>query len=489
MEEKLTDKKEKTLFKKKFNKKTLWIIVGVVIVLAIVIISSLVNRANRASTQVYQTETIAKGDLVAVVGATGTVRSNQTADLSWQTSGRIEKINYKVGDVVASGETLSSLALNSLPQSVILATSDLINAQQSLADLKSSTSSLSNAELNLANAQRAYYQALGDYWKRNDSQGSADMITVYEQKLIIQDNKIDSIKRLYDNMAELPNDDTRKAQTLQDLTQAHIDRDNIKKQLDYLRAHPSALDVQIIEGKLDVAKANLVAAQKTLDQVKTGVNSNDLAAAEAKVNADQAIVSMGSLTAPFSGIVTESNSMVGDLVNAGTTSFRLDDLSKLIVDVEVPEVDINNIKVGQPVTLTFDAITGQEYSGKVVEVARVGDTIGGVVNFKVSLQILDPDEKVLPGMTAAVNITVTQLKDVLTVPNRAVRTVNGQLVVYLLRNEMAVNVPVELGSSSDTSSEITSGDVKAGDQVILNPPSSLINMMQSQGAQSRPGGN
>ena len=489
MEEKLTDKKEKTLFKKKFNKKTLWIIVGVVIVLAIVIISSLVNRANRASTQVYQTETIAKGDLVAVVGATGTVRSNQTADLSWQISGRIEKINYKVGDVVAAGETLSSLALNSLPQSVILATSDLINAQQSLADLKSSTSSLSNAELNLANAQRAYYQALGDYWKRNDSQGSADMITVYEQKLIIQDNKIDSIKRLYDNMAELPNDDTRKAQTLQDLTQAHIDRDNIKKQLDYLRAHPSVLDVQIIEGKLDVAKANLVAAQKTLDQVKTGVNSNDLAAAEAKVNADQAIVSMGSLTAPFSGIVTESNSMVGDLVNAGTTSFRLDDLSKLIVDVEVPEVDINNIKVGQPVTLTFDAITGQEYSGKVVEVARVGDTIGGVVNFKVSLQILNPDEKVLPGMTAAVNITVTQLKDVLTVPNRAVRTVNGQLVVYLLRNEMAVNVPVELGSSSDTSSEITSGDVKAGDQVILNPPSSLINMMQSQGAQSRPGGN
>lgn len=480
MEEKQMEKKEKKLFKKKINKKTLWIILGVVVVLAIIIVPGLLNRANRASTQVYQTETLAKGDLIAVVGATGTVRSNQTADLNWQTTGRIEKINYKVGDAVAAGETLSSLALTSLPQSVILATSDLINAQQSLADLKSSTSSLSNAELNLANAQRAYYQALGDYWKRNDTQGSADMITVYEQKLIIQDNKIYDIQKLYNNMAELQDNDTVKAQTLQNLTQAHIDRDNIKKQLDYLRAKPSSLDVQIIEGKLDVAKANLVAAQKTLDQVKTGVNSNDLAAAEAKVNADQAIVDMGSLTAPFSGIVTESNSMVGDLVNIGTTSFRLDDLSKLIVDVEVPEVDINNIKVGQPVTLTFDAITGQEYSGKVIQVARVGDTIGGVVNFKVSLQILNPDEKVLPGMTAAVNITVTQLKDVLTVPNRAVRTVNSQLVVYLLRNEMAVRVPIELGSSSDTDSEITSGDVKAGDQVILNPPSSLINLMQGQ---------
>jgi HlyD family secretion protein len=214
--------------------------------------------------------------------------------------------------------------------------------------------------------------------------------------------------------------------------------------------------------------------------VKTGVNPNDLTAAQSKVTADQATVNMGSLTAPFSGTVSESNSMVGDLVSAGTDSFRIDDLNKLLVDVEVAEVDINSIKVGQSATLTFDAIPNQEYTGEVVDVARVGETIAGVVNFKVTLQILNPDVHVLPGMTAAVNITVTKLDGILTVPNRSVRTENGKQVIYLLRNGQVVSVPIVLGAASDSDSQIASGDVKEGDQVILNPPSSLISLMQSQ---------
>jgi HlyD family secretion protein len=173
--------------------------------------------------------------------------------------------------------------------------------------------------------------------------------------------------------------------------------------------------------------------------------------------------------------------MVGDLVSAGTTSFRIDDLNKLLVDVDVPEVDINSIKVGQPAVLTFDAISNKEYSSKVIEVGSVGEGTTGVVNFKVTMQILNPDEQVKPGMTAAVSITVTQLKDVLTVPNRAVRTVNNQTVVYVLRGGIPMPVTIELGASSDSRSEIVSGDLKEGDQVVLNPPTNMIGLMQSGG--------
>jgi HlyD family secretion protein len=102
------------------------------------------------------------------------------------------------------------------------------------------------------------------------------------------------------------------------------------------------------------------------------------------------------------------------------------------------------------------------------------------VNFKVTLQIMNPDASVLPGMTAAVNIMVTQINDVLTVPNRAVRTSNGQTVIYLLRSGQVVMVPIELGAASDSDSQVLSGNVKEGDQLIINPPSSLINLMQSQ---------
>src|SRR5690606_4543795 len=139
------------------------------------------------------------------------------------------------------------------------------------------------------------------------------------------------------------------------------------------------------------------------------------------------------LEAPFNGTVTEVRSKVGDQVTPGTVSFRIDDLSRLLVDVQVPEVDINRIQVGQSARLTFDAIPGQEYMGKVVEVGRVGTPVGGVVNFTVTLELSNADEQVKPGMTAAVTILVQQLEDVLLVPNRAVRLREGQRVVYVLR--------------------------------------------------------
>lgn len=485
MEENQLKANDANLFKKKSNKKIWWIVIGAVVIVAVIALIVASNKAKAASSLSYQTETVKKGELVAVVGATGTVRSNQMAYLTWQTTGRIDAINYKVGDKVAAGDVLATLAQDSLPQTVILASSDLIAAQESLDDLKNSTQSLANAELTLAQAQSAYNTALGNYWDRNETQGTENQITVYRTKLQIQDNLIIDLKNTYNSLSDLPNDNTDKNKALQNLTLAYIDRDNIKKTLDYYEAMPDNLDISTLKSKLDVAKANLDAAQRDYDKVKTGVNPDDVTAAQAKVTALQATVNMGSLSAPFAGTVTESDSLVGDLVIAGTNSFRVDDMNKLVVDVEVSEVDINSIKVGQTATLTFDAIANKEYSAKVTDVANVGDTIGGVVQFKVTLEILNPDKDVKPGMTAAVNITVTQLENVLTVPNRAVRTVNGQQVVYLLKNSAVVQEKVVLGAASDTNSEILSGNVKAGDQIILNPPSSFINLMQSQAQSQR----
>jgi HlyD family secretion protein len=141
----------------------------------------------------------------------------------------------------------------------------------------------------------------------------------------------------------------------------------------------------------------------------------------------------------------------------------------MLVDVQVPEVDINRIQVGQDVQMTFDAINSTQYQGKVSEVARVGTITAGVVNFKVTIELLNPDVQVLPGMTAAVNVVVSNLKDVLTIPNRAVRLVDGKRVIYLLKNGLPTKVEVVLGASSDTVSELVSGEVKEGDTIILNP--------------------
>jgi HlyD family secretion protein len=188
------------------------------------------------------------------------------------------------------------------------------------------------------------------------------------------------------------------------------------------------------------------------------------------VDAAQATLKAAQIAAPFGGIVTEADPLPGDQVTAGTTAFRLDDLSSLYVDVEVSEVDINSVSVGQQADLSFDAILNKSYHGEVVEVSNVGTTVNGIVNFTVTVQLTDPDSFVKPGMTAAVNIVVKELKDVVLVPNRAVRTANGNRVIYLLKNSVPVETTIQLGASSDTMSVLGGGDIQEGDTIILNPP-------------------
>jgi HlyD family secretion protein len=93
-----------------------------------------------------------------------------------------------------------------------------------------------------------------------------------------------------------------------------------------------------------------------------------------------------------------------------------------------------------------------------------------VVDFIVTVSLQDADEEVKPGMTAAVNVAVQQLDDVLLVPNRAVRVLDGQRVVYVLKDGGPQPVDISLGASSETYSELLSGDLAEGDPIVLNPP-------------------
>ena len=122
------------------------------IVLAIIAVTVVNNvKARQEANASLQTQELAKGDLTAIVGATGTARANQTATLTWQTSGRIDLVSAAVGDLVTIGEILASLTTATLPQNVILAQSDLVTAQRNLDNLLNSNSAMAQAQLNLAN--------------------------------------------------------------------------------------------------------------------------------------------------------------------------------------------------------------------------------------------------------------------------------------------------------------------------------------------------
>ncbi|MDH5607067.1 MAG: efflux RND transporter periplasmic adaptor subunit, partial [Anaerolineae bacterium] len=192
---------------------------------------------------------------------------------------------------------------------------------------------------------------------------------------------------------------------------------------------------------------------------------------------------------PFDGTITVANPKPGDQVSTGAEGFRLDDLSRLVVDVDISEVDINRVNVGQDAVMIFDAILAKEYHGIVLEVGQVGTSDQGIVNFRVTVEITDPDPLVKPGMTAAVNIVVSEVEDALLVPNRAVRLLDGQRVVYILSGMSLKPVEITLGSSSDTHSQVMNGDLKDGDEIVLNPPAVFQPGPGGPGGGRRFGGN
>ena len=384
------------------------------------------SRSVEAAGQ-FQTASVERGNLTATIGATGTVRAQQNTVLVWQVAGAVDVVNVRVGDNVPADFVMAYLAKTSLPQSIILAEADLANAQMALDDLLYSDTARAQAVIALRDAQEVYDKAYN--WRRElDNNRITVREIVYKKRFGIT---IPEIKE-YKTWA----DDTTRA---------------------------------IAQEDLELAKGKLDDAQREYERLTNG-NTEEIAAAQARVNAAQATLNLSRVIAPFGGIVTESYPLPGDQVGAGETAFRIDDLSKLLVDVDVSEVDINSVSVGQPVTLTFDAILGTEYHGNVVEVAQTGTSVQGVVNFKVTVELTDVDSLVKPGMTAAVNITVRELQDVVLIPNRAVRLSDGSRVVYLLVNSIPEKKNIRLGSSSESMSVVVGGDVEEGDTIILNPP-------------------
>ena len=110
------------------------------------------SSRNAAAQGAYQTEALQRGDLTATVGATGVVHANQTASLAWETSGTVGQIGVSEGETVSAGQELALLEKTSLPQTVILAQADLVNAKKALDDLL-------NSKLQQAKAQQAVEQA------------------------------------------------------------------------------------------------------------------------------------------------------------------------------------------------------------------------------------------------------------------------------------------------------------------------------------------
>lgn len=432
------------------------------------------RKQRQASTEQasYKTQVVERGTMEAIVGATGNVRSNQSAILVWKASGTIADVNVATGDVVAKDDILAFLLEESLSETLINAEAELVNARKALDDLKKKYNdlSVSEAEKAIADAQKAVQTAERKLATLQSQAPTAD-IDAAKAQVVLAQIELEKAQKKFKPYANKPENDKERATHLQLLSEAQKAYDAAVRKLNSLLGNANVQDIAVAEADLDLAQEQLSDAEKELQKVLAGPKQDDIDAAEARITAAQATLDRAQIKAPFNATVTLVESKPGDIVSAEKTAFRLDDLSRLLVDVQVSEVDINRVALGQSATLTFDSIMGQTYQGEVVKVALVGNTESGVINFKVTIEISDPDGNIKPGMRTSANVTVDVLEDVLLVPNGAVRLKDNQRVVYIMENNVLTPVNITLGSSSETMSAVIDGDLQAGDELVLNPPS------------------
>ncbi len=455
----------------------------IVSILSLLMVSSfLMGCSATSNASTATTGTVQEVSMSSSVESSGSISAKQLVTLSWETSGIVGAVNVKSNATVKKDQVLMTLDPSTAPSEVIQATVTLVSAKQALEDAQQSNTAKAQAEVALASAQSAYYTALGNYWNRNQTQGTSNNITIYTAKLQLADNKVYELKKYYDTLGEVPDNDSGKAQALINLTQAMQDRDDIKATLDYYKANPDSLDVQTLTAKLDLAKAQLEDAQRAYDRVKDGPNPDDIAAAQAKVDAAQATVNMLSIIAPFDGEVVALETQEGDQVSAGDPAIIIVNRSMLYVDVQVDETEISRVALGDTATVTFDALPDINATGKVTFINPVGQSSNGVVNYTVRVQLDESNPDILLGATATVVIDTGAAVTLLTVPVEAVQTdSNGNEYVIVVNSDGSTKqVSVVSGTVTGTS-VVVKGDLKAGDIVqLISSTSSSSNTSSTQ---------
>ena len=208
--------------------------------------------------------------------------------------------------------------------------------------------------------------------------------------------------------------------------------------------------------------------------------AESLRSAELNMDNLQEAMNNYTITSPISGTVIEKNAKTGDALASGADLCTIYDLSYLVMVINVDELQVSSLSVGQSVQVTADAVPDKTYTGTVTRVSMKGNSSGGTTTYPVTVRI-DEIDGLRPGMNANAEIVVAEAKNTLSVPNAAV--VRGGYVLVTEDSPSAVNadpgmiapdgyvyVPVKTGVSDDNYTQIISG-VTGNDTVAYDSAS------------------
>jgi HlyD family secretion protein len=225
------------------------------------------------------------------------------------------------------------------------------------------------------------------------------------------------------------------------------------------------------------------------DQDKAQVELDQSAIAQriAELHAAQVNLDYTNIASPVDGTVVLRNVSVGQTVAASfqtpTLFLIAQDLTKMQVDTNVSESDVGGARVGEKACFTVEAYPDQTFCGQIYQVRRAPITVQNVVTYDVVVNVDNPDLKLLPGMTANMRIITDERDKVVRVPMQALKfspggfggkggsaatKPGGGTRVWVLRDGKPVRVPITVGLDDGTYAEVVQGDLKPGDQVVVN---------------------
>ena len=246
------------------------------------------------------------------------------------------------------------------------------------------------------------------------------------------------------------------------------------------QAAGTVTSINVQEGS-EVAKDDIILGLSGDDLTESIQSASEsLRSAEISMQNLQDAMNNYTITAPISGTIIEKDAKVGDAVKAGDTLCIVYDLSYLEMGINVDELQISSITVGQKVQISADAVPDKTYVGTVTRVSMKGTSNSGTTTYPVTIRIDDTDG-LRPGMNANAEIVVAEAKNALVVPNAAV--MRGSYVLVTKDSPSAANadttmeapegfvyVPVKTGVSDDDYTQIVSG-IQEGDTIGYDPSS------------------
>lgn len=411
------------------------------------------------------------GDLLLTLDTTELERAVALAELTVELQGNAlaqlteeaeaAEIAVAEANLTEAQENLADVLAGPSAEEIAAAKSSLAAAWASYSELQEGPSAaaltqlsadIKKTEVALAEAQRAYDQIA---W-RNDTGMTSEAAT-------LQDATID-----YESALAAYEESTAAADT-SELQSALSAAQSAQATLDDLQNSPTAAEIA-------TAEAVVTEAQATLEELVDGASTTEIR--DAEISLESALIDLqvayadldaAKIYAPSAGTVLAINAEVGERITAdGTAVITLADTSQLELTIDVAEVDIVQLAVGQAAEVEIDALSNQTFAGVIEYIAPVSDDTSAVVSYPVTIRLTDESlAGVLPGMTAVATIVDTNAAaDSLLVPTSAILLQDGQSVVTVVTEAGSEVVEVLPGGVQGEWTVVQSADLAVGDQVL-----------------------